>query len=310
METTGKLSNEMMIFLIATFLERSQANIIHAEGAKIRKHPKNSGKTMTWNRYDPLAVATTALTEAVNPNANSLNSDTVTATLHEYGDHVKISSLLSGTSIDKQSQEKTEVMAQQAAETIDTLVRDELFAGATTQFANGRANLNAVTDADVFGATEVRKAVRTLKKNNAISFEDGYFLGKVGPDTAFDLMGDPVWVNAHTYKDGKELYKGEIGKLHKARFLEASSNQKSEMNTASTPVEVFSNFIHGKEAIGTVDLEGTRSGKNIGLIIKNPDKGDTSNPLNMFMTIGWKATFATKILNPDWIINIKSGASK
>lgn len=299
--TTTTLSNEMMTFLIEQFLERAQAQTIHAEGAKKRVHPANSGKTMTWNRYNPLAAMTTALTEATNPSETNIASAVVSATVAEYGGFDKISSLLYGTSIDRAATEKTEVMAQNASETLDTLVRNELFSGATTQLAAGRALLTAITSADVLTTLEIRKAVRTLKKNDALSFDDGYFLGKVGPDTAFDLMGDTTWVNAHVYKDGDNLYKGELGKLHRVRFLEASSNQKHETST----VEVYSNFIHGREAIGTVDLAGS----NMKLIIKNSDKTDTSNPLNMFMTLGWKATFATKTLNANWIVNIKTAVS-
>lgn len=303
--TTTTLSNEMMSFLIDTFLERSKANIVHAEGAKKRVHPRNSGKTMTWNRYTPLSAATTALTEATNPSETNITSTVVTATVAEYGAFDKVSSLLYGTSIDRAAKEKTEVLAQNAAETLDTLVRNELATGATTQFAGGKAQLSLVAASDVLNVNEIRKAVRTLKKNNALTYSDGYFLGKVGPDTAYDLMGDNTWINAHTYKDGKELYQGELGKLHKVRFLEASSNQYFDDNAGASSIDVYSNFIHGQEAIGTVDL----SGDNMRLIIKHSDKGDTSNPLNMFLTIGWKATFATKTLNPDWIVNIKSAAT-
>lgn len=303
--TTSTLSNEMMTFLVSTFLERSQAQNIHAEGAKKRVHPRNSGKTMTWNRYTPLSAATTALTEATNPSETNISSETVSATVSEYGAFDKISSLLYGTSIDRAAKEKTEVMAQNASETLDTIVRNALATGATTQFANGKAALSAVGASDTLDVDEVRKAVRTLKKNNALTYEDGYFLGKVGPDTSFDLMDDTVWVNAHTYKDGKELYKGELGKLHKVRFLEASSNQYFDDDAGASSVDVYSNFIHGKEAFGTVDL----SGDNMRLIIKQPTKSDTSNPLDMFLTIGWKATFAAKVLEQDWIVNIKTGAT-
>lgn len=300
--TTSTLSNEMMTFLIANFLERSQALNIHAEGAKKRSHDQNSGKTMTWNRYTPLAAATTALTEATNPSETNIASATVSATVAEYGAFDKISSLLYGTSIDRAAKEKTEVMAQNASETHDTLVRNELYTGGTVQFAAARTALTAITSADVLTVAEIRKAVRALKKANAIAYADGYFLGKVGPDTSFDLMNDSVWVNAHTYKDGENLYKGELGKLHRVRFLECSSNQRTESST----VTVYSNFIHGQEAIGVVDLAGA---DNMKLIIKDSDKSDTSNPLNMFMTIGWKSYFATKTLNSLWIQNIKTAAS-
>ena len=291
----------MMTFLSADFLERSQALNIHREGLKKIKHSQNSGKTVTWNRYSPLAAATTALTEATNPSETSVTSNTVSATVQEYGMYTGVGSLLYGTSIDKAAQEKEELVAQNANETLDTLARNELFAGATTQFAADRASLGAITAADTLNVTEVRKAVRTLKKNNAPTYDDGYYLGKIGPDTSYDLMGDTTWVNVKTYSDKKDLYKGEVGSIHRVRFVECSSNQKSEAST----VTVYSNFIHGKEAVGEVDL----AGGNLELIIKQSGKQDTSNPLNMFMTIGWKAVDAVKTLNSSWVINIKTAAS-
>ena len=300
-DTTLTLTGEMMTFLKSDFLERSQALNIHREGTKKVKHTQNSGKTVTWNRYSPLTAATTPLTEATNPSEVSVTAAQVSATVKEYGNFAKVSSLLYGTSIDKQAQEKEELLAQNANETLDTLARDELFAGATTQFAAGRGSLAAVTAADVLNVTEVRKAVRTLKKNNAPTYEDGFYLGKIGPDTSFDLMGDTTWVNVKTYSDKKDLYKGEVGSIHRVRFLECSSNQKTEAST----VTVYSNFIHGKEALGEVDLDGG----NLELIVKNSGKQDTSNPLNMFLTIGWKATDAVKTLNSTWIVNIKSAAT-
>ena len=299
--STTTLSNEMMTFLSADFLERSQALNIHREGLKKIKHSQNSGKTVTWNRYSPLAAATTALTEATNPSETSVTSNTVSATVQEYGMYTGVGSLLYGTSIDKAAQEKEELVAQNANETLDTLARNELFAGATTQFAAGRASLGAITSADTLNVTEVRKAVRTLKKNNAPTYDDGYYLGKIGPDTSYDLMGDTTWVNVKTYSDKKDLYKGEVGSIHRVRFVECSSNQKSEAST----VTVYSNFIHGKEAVGEVDL----AGGNLELIIKQSGKQDTSNPLNMFMTIGWKAVDAVKTLNSSWVVNIKTAAS-
>ena len=300
--TTATLTGEMMTYLERTFLERSKQQNIHGEGAKEKSHTKNNGKTVTFNRYSPLTTATTALTEGTNPSESNISGTTVNATVAEYGNFDKISSLLNNTSIDRAAKEKTEVMAQNASETIDTLDRNELFTGATVQLAAGRANITAITSADVLTVAEVRKAVRTLKKNNAIPYGDGYFLGKVGPDTAYDVMSDSVWINAHTYKDGGELYKGEIGKLHRVRFLECSSNQKSESST----VTVFSNFFHGQEAFGRVKLDG----ENFGLKIKQSDKTDTSNPLDMFMTVGWKADgYAIKTLNANWLVNVKTAAS-
>lgn len=301
--TTSSLSGELLKYLEKRFLLRSRNAIVFGEGAKKQTLPVNSGTTVTFNRYSQMAVATTALTEGTNPSNSVPTGTQVTATIAQYGGVLPVTDLLFVTSIDRAAKEKTDLAAQWMAETLDTLNRDELFTGATVQLANGRAALSAITSTDVLTSTEIRKARRTLKKNNAMPYEDGAYLGKVGPDTSFDLVNDSVWLAVSEYGDSAKsaIFNQEIGKLFGVRFLEATSNQKNESST----VTVYSNFIHGKEAFGCVDLDSLPNG----LIVKQSSDGDTSNPLSLFMTIGWKAAYAVKTLNANWLIDIKSAAS-
>lgn len=299
-QTTTGLSNEVMTYYEAKFLERAKHSLVHQEGAQKSRHGKNQGKTIRFNRYSPLSTATTPLTEGSNPAEASLSSSTVDVTLQEYGNVVKISKLLSLTSIDRDGQEKVELMGQNMGETLDELARDELYTGATVQLAGGKAALSGVAASDTFSAAEIKKAVRTLEVNKAMKYPDGFFMGKVGPYTKYDLISDSVWVNAKTYSDVKDLYNGEIGELYGVRFL-LTTNQKTESSTTT----VYSNFIHGANAFGVYDLEGDTPK----LYIKVPGKQDTSNPTDRYSTIGWAGAFAAKVLIADWVINVKTGAS-
>lgn len=316
MNTTTSLSQEMMTYLDKDFLEKSLQLNPHRVGFKLKNHTQNSGKTINWTRQDIPSTSgvTTPLTEGTTPTAIDLTDNTVAATLAVYGRHTVVTDLLNWTSIDEAASEKKDTMAVHASNVADTLAREVMYTGSTVQYAAGRASLAAVTAADVLTSTETKKAARTLKKNNAQTFEDGYFLGKIGPDTSYDLMSDTTWVNAHTYKDGDNLYQGEVGKLFQVRYIECSSNQKSEAST----VTVYSNFIHGKNAFGAVNLQGApkasttnaRGGRNMQLIVKqDSNNNDTSNPLNLYFTIGWKFVDALATLNSTWAVNIKSAAS-
>lgn len=301
--TTATLTGELISYLEKRFLARSRAAIVYGEGAQKKSVPANMGKTITFNRYSPLTVATAALTEGTNPSSVQPSAAQVTATLAQYGNVVAVSDLMFAVSIDEQAKEKTDLQAQNMAETLDQLIRDELFTGATVQFANGRAALTAITSTDILTSAEVRKARRSLRKQNAMAYDDGSYVGKVGPDTSYDLMNDSVWLAVSEYGDSakSQIFKGEVGKLFQVRFIEATSNQKSESST----VTVYSNFIHGQQAFGTVDLDNLPNG----LIIKQSGEQDTSNALNLFMTIGWKAAFVAKTLNANWLYNIKTAAS-
>lgn len=299
-QTTTGLSNEIMTYYESKFLERAKDTLVYKEGAQMKTHGTNSGKSILFNRYTPLTRATTPLTEGTNPSEDNITSSTVTATLSEYGNTLKVSKLLSLTSIDTEGKEKAELLGQNMGETLDRLVRTELVTGATTLFANSKSSLANVAVTDVLTSADIRKAVRNLKAAKALAYADGNFIGKVGPYTEFDLRGDSTWVNAHTYSDTKELYNGEIGRLHGVRFL-VSTDQYSEASTTT----VYSNFIHGANAFGCFDLEKDTPK----MYVKVPTASDTSNPADRYSTMAWAGTFCAKTLVGAWIINLKTGAT-
>ena len=300
--TTG-LTQEMSTYYEKVFLARAEYEYIFNQGAQMRSMPSNEGKTVNFTRHTPLATATTALTEGSNPAEVALTATTVTATLAEYGTTVKISRFLDLTSIDKNNKEKIEVVGQNMGETLDEITRNELFTGATTQFAGGKAALTDVSATDVLTVAEIRKAVRTLKKNKARRYQDAVapWMGKVGPDTSFDLTSDTTFINADIYDNGAEkLYNGELGKILGVRLLE-SPNQKSESSTTT----VYSNFIHGADAFGCIDLVGDKPQ----MYIIPHTKVDSGNPAGRFSLVSWAASYVTKTLNSSWLINIKTGAT-
>ncbi len=299
--TTG-LTQEMSTYYEKVFLARAEYEYIHKEGAQLRTMPKNEGKAVNFTRHTPLATATTALTEGTNPAEVALTATTVSAQLAEYGTTVKISRFLTLTSIDANNKEKIEVIGQNMGETLDELTRNELFSGATVQLAGGKAALTDISASNTLSAAEIRKAVRTLKNNKARKYQGrGSYICKTGPFPAYDLMGDTTWVNATTYDNGAEnIYNGEIGLLYGTRFLE-SPNQKTESSTTT----VYSNFIHGSDAFGVMDLEGDKPQL---YIIPNTNI-DSGNTAGRFSTVAWATAFVAKTLNANWLINCKTGAT-
>ena len=299
-QTTTGLSQEISTYYERVFLARALKRLIHEQGAQKKTVPAGEGKTVNFTRHTPLATVTTALTEGSNPAEVDLTASTISATLAEYGNSAKIARFLSTTSIDRNNKEKIEVFGQNMGETIDTLAREELYSAGTVQLAGGKANITAVAASDVMSASEIKKAVRTLEGNSAMRYDDGFFMGKIQPYTWYDLVGDSTWVNAKTYSDVRDLYMGEVGELFGVRFV-LTNNGKSQSST----VTVYSNFIHGKESFGCMDL-ATDSPK---LYIKTPGANDTSNPADRYSTIAWAGTYVCKTLNADWIINVKTGAT-
>ena len=298
--TTTGLSNLMQSYYDKVFLARAELMIRYDWGATKKKMPMNMGKTIVFNRFSSLAVATTALTEAAVPTAVDMTSTHVSATISEYGSYTKVGSLFNMTSIDVGLKEHVETMAQNAAETLDTLIAAELSGGATAQIVGG-LDLTAVAASNVLSGAEIRKAVRTLKKNKAKMFEDGFYKGIIPVSAAYDLRANSEWTAANTYVN-VDLYKnGDVGALHGVKFVETNN----EVYEAST-TNVYHTYVFGKDAYGVLSLEGQPGSK---IYLKTPGDQDTSNPVNTYSTVGWKANFVAKVLNSGWIIAIKTGVT-
>lgn len=297
--TTSSLSGLMQTFYSREFLDRVKLMTVYDVGAQRKAMPRNSGKVIYFNRFDRLTPATTPLTTGTTPSTTTLSTTVVSATVAQYGDWAQVSDIFELTSIDEGLRESVSVFAQQGAETIDTLIKTEL-ANGTAQLANGKSVLSDIAATDTLDGAEIRKAVKTLKVNGAHKFSDGYFRGIIPVASVYDLMGDSEWLDAHRYTDASNILNGEVGRLHGVRFSE-TNNQ----STTSSTTTVYDTFIFGENAYGIVDIGGS---SNVEILVKTPSANDTSNPLNMYSTIGWKVkAFVAKILNSSWVIKVRCG---
>lgn len=300
MTSTTGLTQLMSIYYDKVFLDRAELDIKFDYGAQKKTMPMNSGKTVYFNRFSPLAVSTTPLTEGTNPSSVDMSSTIVSATVAEYGTYTVVSSLFNMTSIDTNLKEHVEVMGQNANETLDTLIAMALSAGATAQIVSGKA-LTAVAATDTLTGAEIRKAARTIRKNKGKVFEDGFLRGIIPTSASYDLRGNSDWLAANTYVSTEFYKNGQVGALHGVRFVESNL----EVTEAST-VTIYDTFVFAKNAYGTINLAGQLDSR---IYVKTPGSNDTSNPLDLYSTVGWKASFVAKVLNANWLIKIQTGAT-
>ena len=311
--TTGGLSGLMSTFYDKVFLERAQAELRHDFGATVKNLSLNQGKSIIFNRLTPLALVSSALTEAVNPTSAEMTTTQVTATIADYGAYTLVGSLFAMTSIDEDLKEHVSVHGQNAGESIDALIRIELSASGTRQLVATTAavsSTSAIHTSDVITGLEIRKAVRTLKLNKAPRFPGATYRGVIGPQVAMDLMGNSEWLDAHRYTTSDAIERGVIGKLHGVEFVETNQPEvalSGGFSTSTTDVaNVYTTFIFGRGAYGIVNLGSVTAPK---IYVKNPGVNSTDNPLNQFSTVGWKMPFAVKMLNANWCIKVMTGAT-
>lgn len=301
---TSNLAQEVQTYYEKVFLARAEYEFVLKEGGQKRTHPANSGRTVNFTRYNPLTIITSPLGEASNPLTCPINSSTVSMSLSEYGLITTHGRLLSTVSIDSGLKEKIELVGQNMGQTLNRLVRSELENG--TSFYGNSHTVSTFTAGDVLDACNIRLMVQTLELSKARPYKDGLFIGKTDPISKYKLLGDTVWVNAHSYKDGKELYKGEMGDLYQVRWLlnKDYSSGIEATSTASSGVVRFYTYIHGEDSFGVYDLETNKP-----QLFILPNQVDSNSPAGRVSYVTWAGAFATKILNSDWVLSARFARS-
>lgn len=219
---TGQdLSPEMKTFYDKVLIKNAVPKLVHDQFAQEKPIPKGGGKIIEFRKYSPFAKALTPLTEGVTPDGKKLNVTVITATVAQYGDYVTLSDMLILTAIDNNMVEATELLGNQAGETLDTVTREILNSGTNVIYAGGVASRQALTGTQVPKVIDFQKVARKLKTNKAQKIS-GHFIAIIHPDAAYDVMRDSEWINASQYAGSGQIFEGEIGKIAGIRFVETT----------------------------------------------------------------------------------------
>lgn len=289
---------------------RAEENFIYEQLGLAGRIPKGEGKTVVWNRFTNPTVKDTALTEGTDPTPAGLSATLVSATLSQYGNFEQVTDLLELTAVDNVIKDTMDVLAYEAAKTIDTVIRDAIATGgtaiiATAAYANSAGftpTRNSINADDVISVADVRRGVRQLNRFAAQPHTKDRFVAVAHPDVIFDLQGDTNWVNAHIYteKGINSVYNGEAGELYGTRWV-MTQQAPVLTNSGSAGTEVYLTHIMGKDFFGVSKLQ------NLSTYVDSPSP---RSALRLYSDVGWKASFAVKVLNDSFAARIESAASQ
>ena len=289
------LSAEMKTFYDMTLIDEASPNLVHDQFGQKRPIPANGGKTIEFRKFAPLDKALTPLTEGVTPDGKSLEVNTVTATVSQYGDYITLSDVLELTAVDNVIVESLKLLGRQGGATLDTVVRNVLQSGTNVtycpKFVNGmetavtsRANLDTTAQLTV---DVVQQVVAKLRAQNAPTI-NGKYVAIIHPYVAYDLMRDPEWIDAHKYAQPVNLYEGEIGEIAGVRFVQTTEAKIYTGSGCPSGLAVFGTLFLGDGAYGTTEI----AGGGMQTIVKQKGSGGTSDPLDQRSSVGYTRALA------------------
>ena len=151
-----------------------------------------------------------------------------------YGGHIEVTDELNFYLLDSMHQEAAKLLSDQAALSVDTISRDALHSGLNVQYAgSGNASRGVLDATDVLTSAEIKKAVRTLKRNNVKRFSDGFYHAIIHPDTVYDLTAEAnsPWQDIATYQNKDNFEKYELGRMLGVKFYESTNAKVFEKLT-------------------------------------------------------------------------------
>jgi len=84
-DTLSTLTAEAKTFYELQMLWRARKSQVFYQWGKKTDIPRNGGNQVSWRRLEALSLATTAITEGINPVETAMSITQVTATVAQYG---------------------------------------------------------------------------------------------------------------------------------------------------------------------------------------------------------------------------------
>lgn len=280
--------------------------------------------------------------DAVQPTTS-----TVTATVAKKGNAMILSEEVDLLNMNMRAMRLMDTMGENAGHSLNLLM-ESVYSGATlVRYSNGAAG-GGSADTDVNSAmtlTDVKYAVNQLNRNSAIQFTTpGFGSTNIGtspiraayygichPDVEEDIRGLSGFKDVVEYGGYTETIPFEFGAVGGVRWcateiIPVSTGAGTDTSAGTVRgasnilTDVYSSYVYGKEAVGSVGL-GMNFGTNstvgfdpkkptgVELIYKPPGTVGT-DLYNEVASLAWKSWWAGKILNANWLVEIRSGASK
>ena len=311
-------------------LQRFRTSTVFNRFGDQKSIAKHGGVNLSWRRMEiirPVAVASTTwpadavytqaagalLTEGTfyTPTVTATWTE-VTATVRQYGQAAYVSDMLINQAMDPQVSEYVDNFGEAMTELLDLVTRDVLLAATNLQYANAKTSASAVISGDFLNLTELRRAKRTLKRQNAkpLRGEGGKYVVLAHPDTVYDLEGDSNITNVWTYggagggqMNNNQLFDVTFKDLPMGFRLYESSIVP--ISRASGYGDVYNTWVIGEEYYGQVKLSALPAR----VIVHPPGSSGVADPLDQVGTIGYKCNHAAAILNQNLGVLIKHQTS-
>ena len=260
------------------------------------------GSSVVFSIYSDLAQATSTLTEASDVSSIALgNPNQITVTLNEYGSAVTTTKKLNMTSFNDVDTALADIIAYNAADSIDAVVAGVLTGASSTNIIYGgvtATSTNTITSAATMRVADIREAVTELRTNKALPRIGELYAAYLHPRQTADLRaetGTGGFQELSKYVDRTPFVAGAVGVIEGAFVVETP---RVPYAANSLSVNVYKAVVAGREALAEAQ------GQDISTVV-----GPQIDALRRYHTIGWYYFGGFNILRTAALYQIQTAAT-
>jgi N4-gp56 family major capsid protein len=257
------------------------------------------GSSVVFSIYSDLQQATTTLTESSDVSSIALgNPNQITVTLNEYGSAVTTTKKLNLTSFNDVDAALADIIAYNAADSIDAVVAGVLTSGSNVIYAGTATSTNTITSAMKMTVQDIREAVTELRTNKALPRIGELYAAYLHPRQTADLRaetGTGGFQALTQYTDRTPFVAGAVGVIEGA-FVVETPRVPFAANSGS--VNVYKAVVAGREALAEAQ------GQDISTVV-----GPQIDALRRYHTIGWYYFGGFNLLRQAALYRIETAAT-
>jgi N4-gp56 family major capsid protein len=273
----------------------------------------NPGQPAKMVINNDLALATTELTENVDPDSVALPAPTViTVSPKEYGNATLRTLKLSELTFTNVIADIATTVGRNMIDSVDALYQVTFDAGTNiltkenAVYVSTGNNVDAIKTTDHLDADGAARAATLLRTRLAYPRGDGLWAAIVHPNVSYDLKRESgstantvnSWFYAHANGgDLNPIYRGEVGTFVGIRWMENAHCTKVT-NANSPTASVYTTYVMGMHPVVEHVVIEPR------IVV-----GDVTDKLRRFYPIGWYAFFNTATYRSEALELVKTSST-
>jgi len=288
-------------------------SMIHKIPAVLKTMPAKGGTTLRMRRYNPLDTAMVPLgNTGVTPPAQQLTAVNIDAEMSFYGTYIQLNEQVTLQSQDPVLNEAAKRLGTSLRQTEDQLTRDML--ASTASFINCTGGVNGDNPTEIT-RSDVDTVVRTLISADAYTITDNIegenkfgtapirdaYFALCNSNLTGELDAVSGFISKNQYPSPMNEIRAEWGAIGNLRFLVSSVGSVSE-SASNLGEDIYNIFCVGMEAYACIEQDQYSA-----QFIYRPPIYD--GPLALNASVGYKFAEVPRILNDEWIINLRTTLS-